>query len=135
VASIVWNNKLDPTVDLINIHFNKIEECIKYINDDIADEDGSCEHTRELINQLEQLCQLNFMYEEQLLEGLNYPSVNEQKILHKLFFETFEPFKHESSQCHSSNFIKDFINIRLELVTNMNNDTMKLCDFIINSYR
>jgi hypothetical protein len=52
VASLVWNNKLNPTVDLINIHFDKIDECIKYINDDIKDIHGRCEHTNELINQL-----------------------------------------------------------------------------------
>jgi hemerythrin len=121
-------------VDLINIHFNKIDECIKYINDDITDIHGSCEHTSELIDQLEQLCQLQFMYEEQLLEGLKYPSVDEQKNRHKLFLESFEPFKLKSDQCHSSTFIKDFIKIRLGFVSDMNYETMKLCDFIINSY-
>ncbi len=134
MTSLVWNNKLNPTVDLINIHFDKISECIKYINDDIADIHGNCGHTSELINQLEQLCQLQFMYEEQLLEGLKYPSVNEQKNIHKSFLEAFEPIKLESSRCHSPAFIKDFIKIRLDLVSNMNYETMKLCDFIIDSY-
>jgi hemerythrin len=134
VASLVWNNKLNPTVDIINIYFNKIDECIKCINDNIADIHGSCEHASALINQLEQLCQLQFMYEEQLLEGLKYPLVNEQKNLHKSFLETFEPFKLESNQCHSLSFINDFIKIRMDLVSNMNYETMKLCDFIIDSY-
>lgn len=135
MASLVWNNKLNPTVDLINIHFDKIDECIKYINNDIEDIHGSCEHTNVLIDQLEQLCQLHFMYEEQLLEGMNYPSVNEQKERHNLFLKTFEQFKLESNQCHSLSFIKNFSSIRLDFVTNMNDDTMKLCDYIIDSYR
>ena len=135
MASFVWNNKLNPTVDLINIHFNKIDECIKYINNDIEDIHGSCEHTNELIDQLEQLCQLYFMYEEQLLEGMNYPSVNEQKERHNLFLETFEQLKLESNQCHTFNFINDFSKIRLDFVSTLNDDTMNLCDYIIDSYR
>jgi len=135
MASLVWNNKLNPTVDLINIHFDKIDVCIKYINNDIEDTHGSCENTNDLINQLEQLCQLHFIYEEQLLEGMNYPSVNEQKERHNQFLKTFEQFKLESNQCHSLSFIKNFSKIRLDFVTNMNDDTMKLCDYIIDSYR
>lgn len=134
MASLVWNNKLNPTVDLINIYFNKIDECIKYINADVEDMEGDCEHTRGLINQLEQLCQLQFTYEEQLLEGLKYPLVHEQKNLHRSFLEAFEPFKSKSNQCHSPSFINDFMRIRLDLVSNMNHETMKLCDFIIDSY-
>jgi len=135
MASLVWNNKLNPTVDLINIHFDKIDECIKYINNDIENIHGSCEHTNELINQLEQLCQLHFIYEEQLLEGMNYPSVNEHKDRHNLFLKTFEQFKLKSNQCHSPGFINNFSRIRLDFVSNMNDDTMKLCDYIIDSYR
>lgn len=134
MASLVWNNKLNPTVDLINIYFNKIDECIKNINEEIADILASCEHTYELLLQLEQLCQLQFMYEEQLLECLEYPFVNEQKSLHTSFFETFETVKLESNQCHSPTFIKDFIKIRMDLISNMNYETMKLCDYIIDSY-
>ncbi|GAM08594.1 bacteriohemerythrin [Geobacter sp. OR-1] len=135
MASLVWNNKLNPTVDLINIHFDKINECIKHIHDDIEDPERSCEHTNELINQLEQLFELHFMYEEQLLEGINYPSVNEQKKRHSLFLKTFEPVKLESGQCHSPNFMNSLTKIRLDFVSNMNDDTMKLCDYIIDSYR
>jgi len=54
---------------------------------------------------------------------------------HNLFLETFEQLKLESNQCHSVNFIKDFSRIRLDFVSNMNDDTMKLCDYIIDSYR
>jgi len=135
MASLVWNNQLNPTVDLINIHFNKIDECIKRINEEIIDTDGNCEQTNELIDQFEQLCQLQFKYEEQLLEGLNFPFADEQRILHSSFIETLEPFKLKSNQCHSPSFIKDFIDIRMNLVSNMNHETMKICEFIIDSYR
>lgn len=135
MASLVWNNKLDPTVDVINIYFEKINECIQHITDAIEDIQGSCEHTTELIEQLEQLCELHFMYEEQLLEGMNFLSLNEQKRRHGVFLKTFEPFKLESGQCHSLNFIHEFSKIRLDFVSNMNDDTMQLCDYIIDSYR
>lgn len=135
MASLVLNNNLNPTVELINIHFGKIDECIKHINNDIEDIYGNCENTNELINQLEQLCQLHFIYEEQLLEGMNYPSVNEHKDRHNLFLKTFEQFKLKSNQCHSPGFINYFSRIRLDFVSNMNDDTMKLCDYIIDSYR
>jgi hemerythrin len=134
MASLVWNNKLNPTVDLMNIYFNKIDECVKYINEDILDTNCGCEHTGDLINQLGQLYQLQFMYEEQLLEGLSYPLVDSQKDFHKSFLRTFENFKQKSDQCHSQTFINDFNLLRLDLVSKMNNETMKLCDFIINSY-
>jgi hypothetical protein len=134
VASLMWNSKLDPTVDLINIHFNKIDECIKMISDEIADHLGSCDKTCESINQLKQLCQLQFMYKERLLEGLKVPFIDEQKKLHLSFLETVELFKRGSNQCHSPSFIKDLIKIRMDMVTNMNNETIKLCDFIIDRY-
>jgi hypothetical protein len=70
-----------------------------------------------------------------LLEGMNYPSADEQKKRHNLFLKTFEPFKLESGQCHSPDFMNDFSKIRLDFVSNMNDDTMKLCDYIIDSYR
>jgi hemerythrin len=134
MASLVWNNKLNPAVDLLNIYFNKIDECVKYINDDILDTHCGCEHIVDLINQLEQLYQLQFMYEEQLLEGLSYPQVDKQKVFHKSFLRTFEQFKLKSDQCHSPIFINDFNKLRLDLVSNMNNETMNICDFIIKSY-
>ena len=135
MASLVWDNKLDPTVDVINMHFAKIDECIKYINADIEDSEVDCEHTNALIHQLEQLCELHFMYEEKLLEGINFTLANEQKKQHDLFLKTFESLKLASGQCHSPDFVKDFIKIRMGFVASVNNDTMKLCDFIIDSYR
>jgi hemerythrin len=134
MASLVWSEKLNPTVDLINIHFNKIDECIRYITEDIVDVNRDCKHTEGLINQLEQLCQLHFKYEEQLLEGLQYPSVDELKSLHSSFIDTFESFKVGSGQCHTTSFINSFIKLRMDFVTNMNTETMKLCDFIVGSY-
>ena len=134
MASLAWSDNLNPTVEIMNIQLGKIDECIKSIDHDIGDSGGSCTHICDLLNQLEQLCQLHFMYEEQLLEGLKYPAVAEQKMLHESFLRTFELFRVESDQCHSPSFIKNFIKLRLDFVSNMNNETMKLCDFIISSY-
>lgn len=135
MASLEWSNNLNPTVDLINIYFKKIDECIKHINHDIEDLQVNCERTNELLNQFEQLCELHFMYEEQLLQGLNYPLVNKEKERHHLFLKSFEPLKLESDQCHSPYFMKNFSKIRLDFIANINNDTMKICDYIIDSYR
>lgn len=134
MASLVWNNELNPNVDLLNIYFNKIDDCIRYISEDIFDSNKSCDHTTDLIGQLEQLCQLQFMYEEQLLDGMKYPFTSELKDIHRNFMDTFSPFKSGSAQCHSMTFIQDFIKLRLDLLRNMNIETMKICDFIINSY-
>lgn len=135
MASLIWNNELNPTVDLMNIHFEKINECIQYITDDIADAKGNCERTRELIHQLEQLCRLHFTYEEQLLDGVNYPAIDDQKQRHELFLKTFETLRLASGQCHSPVFLRDFSRVRLDFVANMNSDTMQLCDYIIACYR
>lgn len=134
MASLVWNNELNPNVDLLNIYFNKIDDCIRYISEDIFDLNKSCDHTTDLIGQLEQLCQLQFMYEEQLLDGMKYPFTSELKDIHRNFIDTFAPFKPGSAQCHSMTFIQDFIKLRLDLLRNMNIETMKIFDFIINSY-
>ena len=134
MASLVWNSKLDPTVDLMNIHFTKIDECIKSISADIIDVHANCVHTNGLINQLEQLCEMHFMYEETILEGMGYPAIDEHKILHKTLLKEFEPFKASSAQCHSLSFINDFIKLRMDFVKNLNSETMKLCDFITGMY-
>ena len=134
MASLVWNSKLDPTVDLMNIHFSKIDECIKSIDSEISDKHVSCEHANRLINQLEQLCKMHFTYEEAILEGMKYPSVDEHRLLHQSFLKAFEPFKSSSDQCHSLSFIGNFIKLRMDFVKNLNNETMKLCDFITGMY-
>ena len=131
MTSLIWDNKLNPSVEIMSIQRSKISECINTINVGIADKLQSCTHINGLLNQLEQLCQMNFMYEEQLLEEVNYPAVAEQKHLHDLFLKAIEPFKTENDQCHTTSFFNDFIKLRLDYILNMNNETIKLCDFII----
>lgn len=126
-------NKLNPSVEIMNIQRGKITECINTIQHDITDMRQSCVHINGLLYQLEQLCQMHFMYEEQLLEEVKYPSIGEQKHLHGLFLKAIESFNTETDQCHSPFFINDFIKLRLDFVINMNNETMTLCDFIINN--
>ncbi|MBT0664383.1 hypothetical protein KI809_08730 [Geobacter pelophilus] len=134
MVSLDRNIKLDPTVDLLNIYFNKMDECIKLLNDTLKDNEGDCALTNELLNQLKQLYELHFMHEEQLLAGMNYPTVNEQKVRHGLFLKSFEPLQLKSDQCHTPGFINDFSQIRLDFIFNMNDDTMEICDYIISNY-
>lgn len=134
MSPLVWNENLDPTVEIINIQRIKIDECIKAIDHDVGDVEGSCAHICDLLNQLEQLCQLHFMYEERLLEGLNFPSIAEQKKLHDAFMKAFELIKAGSNQCHTPAFIKGFMELRLDFTKNINTETMKICDYIIYSY-
>ncbi len=98
----------------MNIHFSKIDECIKSIDSEISDKHVSCEHANRLINQLEQLCKMHFTYEEAILEGMKYPSVDEHRLLHQSFLKAFEPFKSSSDQCHSLPFIGNFIKLRVK---------------------
>lgn len=135
MASSDRNNILNPSVAIMNIQHCKITECMNSIQGEIADIRQSCTHINGLLYQLEQLCQMHFMFEEQLLEEVNYPLAAEQKQLHDLFLKAIDQFKAENDQCHTTTFNADFIKLRLDYVVNMNNETMTLCDFILNNSR
>lgn len=114
---------------------SKITECIRSINDDISDIQQNCSHISEMLSQLEQLCQMHFMYEVQLLEEINYPAIAEQKMFFDLLLKSIESIKVNNDQCHTPTFFRDFNSFRLDFIFNMNNETRVLCDFISDSYR
>lgn len=135
MASSDLYKKLNPTVEIMNIQRNKITECIRYINDDISDLQLNCNHISEMLSQLEQLCQLHFMFEVQLLEEINYPAIAEQRMLFDALLKSIESIKLNNDQCHTPAFFNDFNNFRLDFIFNMNNETRVLCDFISNGFR
>jgi len=132
MASTDWNMKLNPSVEIMRMQRRKIYECENTIFKEIADRRQNCSHINGLMYQLKFLYKMHFMYEEQLLEELNVPAAAEQKKIHDLFLKSFDNLKAEDGQCHTSSYIFDFINLRLEFVSNMNKETMMLCDFIKN---
>ncbi len=125
---------LNPIVGVMNIQLCKIFECISFIQDGIFDTQRSCANINGLLDQLEQLCQMHFMYEEKLLEELDFPSVAEQTHLHDLFLKAIGQLKSENNQCHTPSYCSGFIQLRLDFVSNMNKETMMLCDLIMNKY-
>ena len=135
MTSLIWDNKLNPTVELLNIFSAKITECVNRITADILDLEGNCSQTVDLVEQLKQLCELHFGYAEQLLAEIQFPDVENQKNRHRSFIDTFESIKLQSDQCHTPSFIKNLTKIRLDFVSHLNRDTMEICDFIISSYR
>ncbi|MBC7949789.1 MAG: hypothetical protein H7Y42_18035 [Chitinophagaceae bacterium] len=135
MISVEWDTMLNPSVQIMNIQHSKIAECINTINDEIVDMQHSCTHINGLLDQFEQLCQMLFMYEEQLLEEVNFPSVAEQKHLHDLYLKSIEQFKAENYQCHTASFFNGFIKLRVDFLSNMNKETMILCDMFMNNSR
>lgn len=134
MISLGWDTNLNPSVEIINIQLCKIFECIRIIQEAIVDTQESCSNINGLLDQLEQLCQMHFLYEEKLLEELDFPSVKEQAHLHELFLKAIYQLKTENDQCHSHDFFDGFIKLRVDFVTNMNKETIMLCDQIINNY-
>jgi hemerythrin len=100
----------------------------------IIDSFQECYPIQVLLDQLKQLCQIHFMYEEQLLEELDYLTAAEDKLLHDMFMESIDRFKIENNQCHTSTILNDFIKLRLEFITYMLNETKLLSDYIENNF-
>lgn len=134
MTSLGWDTNLNPSVEIINMQLCKIFECIRIIQDAIIDTQESCSNINGLLDQLEQLCQMHFLYEGKLLEELDFLSVEEQAHLHELFLKAIYQLKTENNQCHTQSFCNGFFNLRLDFITNMNKETIMLCDQIMNNY-
>jgi len=126
--SLILDNN---SVEIMEIQHRTIALCMKAIFDKIADDTQSCTHIGALLDQLEILCQDKFRFIEQLLEDVNYPSAAEQKRLHGLYLDAINLFKVENEECHTANFLKKFVNLRLEYALNMNQETIMLCDYLL----
>ncbi len=134
MASLAGDKGLNPSVEIMRMQRSKILECEQAIYHDIVDKDQSCEHVNGLLHQLTDLYKMHFMYEEQLLEEVNVPSVAEHKNIHEVFLASLNHLTTDDGQCHSSSFVTDFINMRLDFAANINKETMMICDFIIKAY-
>jgi len=134
MASLEGDKSLHPSVEIMRMQRNKIRECEQAIYHDIVDEDQSCAHVNGLLHQLKYLYKMHFMYEEQVLEEVNLPSVAEHKNIHEVFLTSLDHLTTDDSQCHSSSYVTDFINMRLDFAANVNKETMMICDFTIKAY-
>jgi hemerythrin len=134
MASIEWDYKVNPSVEIIKIQRSKIRECENTIHHEIADTQQSCAHINDLLCQLKLLYEMHFMYEEQLLEEVNVASAEGQKHVHDLFLKSIDQLRTENDQCHTFSFNNNIIQLRLDFISIMNNETMMLCDFIKNIY-
>jgi hemerythrin-like metal-binding protein len=130
MASFNWDNKIDPSLEVMKIQRNTISVCMNTIQDDFADADQGCDHINELLDQLEQLCQIHFNYEEQLLEQLNYPPLSKQKYQHGVFLKDIKQLKGTNNECHTTSSVNNFFKLRLDYISNLYSETMMLCDFI-----
>ena len=131
MASLIWEDKLNSSIEIMKIQYHTVSVCMNAIHDKIADESQNCAQIDGLLNQLELLCQMLFKYDEQLLEEMNYPAVSEQRRLHDSYLKAIDLFKTENEQCHTAAFMNDFIKLRLDYVLNRDQETMMLCDYLL----
>ena len=134
MASIIRNNKFNASVEIIYIQRRKIFECMTTIYYKITDLRHECYPINNLIDQLKQLCNIHFIYEDQLLGELDYQSADEDRLLHEKFMSSIDHIKIEKNQCHMATIIYEFINLRLEFITYLLNETKLFCDFIKNYF-
>jgi|ERR1039457_4907023 hemerythrin len=134
MASLDREFRLNPSVEIIKRQRREIFECEYTIHHEINDTQQSCEHINGLLNQLKLLYKFHFMYEEQLLEELNVQIAAEQKNMHEMFLKSIDQLKTENNQCHTPSYVYDVIKLRLDFISNMNNETKTLCDFISNNF-
>jgi len=128
--SIAWDNKFNPSVELIYNQRNKITECMTLIRNQVADMVLNKDQINDLLDQLKQLCQMHFSYVENLLTELNYTLVIKQKHLHDSFVEAVDGFKITFNQCDAANIYSDFTELRLNFISTMCHMTMILRSFM-----
>jgi hemerythrin len=134
LASLAWDNRFNPSIEILYIQHNKISECMKMLYDEISNPQQRCPIIIDLLDQLELLFQLHYNYWEQLVEEFNYSSAVEQKKLHTLFLSAIHRLKVENNQCNREYFFNEFIKLRLEHIENTNNETKVLCNIINNNF-
>jgi len=130
MASFACENNVNSGVEAMDAQRHKIFDCMSTICNLIADTHHNSDSIGGLLDQLEILCQIHYMDEEQLMEGVNYPLAAEHKRQHDLFLVTIDQFKIDNKQCHTTSMLNDFINIREDFITHMLNETMLLSEFI-----
>jgi hemerythrin len=134
MTSSAWNTTLNPSVDIVYLQRKKIFECMTTIYHKIVDSLQECYPINDLLDQLKQLCQIHFLYVEQLLEELNHVLVTEDKHLHEKFLASIDRFEIENNQRHTSTIIYDFTYLRLELISYLLNEAIMICNFVKSNY-
>ncbi|NVN93057.1 MAG: hypothetical protein HXX11_21020 [Desulfuromonadales bacterium] len=130
MASFIWENKFNSGIESMDAQRKRIFECMTMIYRDIADFGNKCDSINGLLDQLEILCQIHYLDEEQLMDDLKYPLAADHKLQHDLFLATLDQFKVDNKQCHTVSTLNDFIKLRETFITHMLNDTMVLSEFI-----
>lgn len=130
MTSLLWENKFNPSVEIVMIQRDTISACMNALHEGFSDIRRSCVHINGLLDQLRQLCQTHFSYEEQLLEELRYPPTEEQKTLHDTFLKEIDQLKCDEGLCHSPTVIGNYLQLRLKYIANTTRETMLLCDYL-----
>ena len=130
MASLIWEHKFNPQVEIVMIQRNTISTCMNAIHEGFTDIGRSCTHINGLLEQLRQLCQSHFSFEEQLFEELKYPPTAERKNLHAKLLKEIDGLKCDEGQCHSPAVIGSFLQLRLAYIASMTSETLLLCDYL-----
>ena len=133
MTSLVWEDRYNTGVEAIDAQHRKIFDYMTDIYHALADNQQKCDAFNGMLDQLELLCQMHFLNEQQMVDDINYPSVPEHKRLHDLFLTRIDLFKIDSKQCHTPSILNNFTNLREDFITHMLNETTLFCDFINNS--
>jgi len=130
VASLVWDDRFNPSIEILFILRNKITESMNLLHDEISNVPQKCNNISDLMDQFELLSQMYFTNYKQLLNELNYPLGAEQSKIHDLFMSATKQIKLENNKCNDSVSLIDFTRLRLDFAYNTSIETMILCDII-----
>jgi hemerythrin len=122
MTTLTWEDKFNTGVETLDGQHRKIFDYMITIYNGLIDSHLKCDPFNGMLDQLELLCQLHFMEEEKLMDESNYPLASEHKHLHDLFLTSISLFKIDNKQCHTSNVLTEFSNLRVDFITHMLND-------------
>ncbi len=130
MTSLVWEDKYNTGVETMDVQHRKIFDYMTTIYHVLADNQQVCDPLNGMLDQLELLCQMHFLNEQQLMDDINYPSASEHKRIHDLFLATIGQFKIQSSKCHSPNILNEFLKLKEDFIIHMLKESTALRDFV-----
>ncbi|HXE96068.1 MAG TPA: hemerythrin domain-containing protein [Dongiaceae bacterium] len=130
MTSLVWEDIFNTGVETMDVQHRKIFDCMDAIYHALADNQQKCDPLDGMLDQLELLCQMHFLNEQQLMDDTNYPSASEHKHIHDLFLASIDQFKIVSSECHTTNLLDAFLKLKEDFITHMLNESTTLGAFI-----
>lgn len=130
MESFIWENRFSSGIETLDAQRQKIFECMTMIYRAIADSGDKCDAINDLLDQLEILCKIHYMDEEQLMEDINYPLAADHKMQHDLHLSTIDQFKVDNRECYTISTLNDFIKLRETFISHMLDESMVLSQFI-----